>query len=122
MPGTTSGRSAFDTPKAVVPVNTLTGSAERAVKIVSTDHRLRIALHTGPSDGDGIAQVRPPRSVWRTSKSAGPQSTSGSTLTAGNAGIVSFEVLSLEFASVYETSACKPLDNRRVYLTCSALY
>src|SRR5262245_25410058 len=115
-----SGRSAFDTPNAAVPVSTFTGAAERATNTLSIDHPLARARTTGLAVvGDGIANVIPPLNVWRTSKSDGPQSCSGSTLNDGSVNVTSLEALSLESANVYDTIACQPFESRRVYLACS---
>src|SRR4029453_874730 len=121
-PGTTSGRSALDTPKPIVPVTTLPGGPDRAGNTASTGHPLATVCHADPGGAAGNAYVTPPLKVWRTSKSEGPQSCSGSTLKEGNTGIVSFEMLSIECANVYEASACKPLESRWTYFTCSASY
>src|SRR5262245_26411363 len=86
------------------------------------DHPLDRMRHAGGDPPPGIAYVTPAPKVCLTSKSEGPQSCSGSILYDGIEGMTSLEMLSIDSANVYESSACRPLDSRRANFNWSASY
>src|SRR5271155_4966935 len=105
----------------IPPTVTLIGGAELARTIPSTAQPPRIALPTRPHGGIGTLYEMAAAKELRMSKSDGDSGGSTMSLTLAAARPpASLEPTSLDFASVYDTSAWSPFEIRRWNCTCKA--